>query len=35
MVNNYLLNETKNEWMSMYRPYKRQKQERFFHTDRV
>lgn len=24
------LNETKNEWMSMYRPYKRQKQELFF-----
>ena len=25
------LNETKNEWLSMYRPYKRQKQELFFH----
>lgn len=24
------LNETKNEWLSMYRPYKRQKQELFF-----
>ena len=23
------LNETKNEWLSMYRPYKRQKQELF------